>query len=499
MKASKFLYFPLILIILVSSSLFSASAEDNIKVMLNGTELSFDVPPQLVNSRTMVPMRKIFEALGAVVEWNSDTETVTAVKDETVIIMQIDNVAMQIDEKNITLDVPPMLIDNRTLVPIRAVAEGLNADVLWDNDTRTVVITKEETAEKTRPAKYPEEGILFGYGDDGIAELQYNARCAFEQNQLPLTFFVSENETIDYINNSNVDKIKEDILEIWKMSAKNAILNDLELSGKSIRFDNEEYMDEKLIEYDLGDEHIDSVTLEKIDADTNAIIIKLIDTSWMSLSTYIGITYNKDLGLKYFTLEKSLDSLDDGSENYMFCSVEFNSRSSYYSVKNNKIAFINAIKDMCVPLELVAGTAVAEEGALIDGRKCTLIATVTVIDFESGGAVSFDEDTSVSTLAGVSIYNDKGENITSKLYFRKIQLSKGSEIVNGIIYKKSNSSDHSYDFASGWKPGDFVDVTVEIEDSKGKLVKIGAKNIKVWDLEESLQNLLGLGMKVEIN
>ena len=96
-------------------------AQQDIKVLLDGTELTFDVPPQLINDRTMVPMRRIFEALGALVQWDEDTQTITAVKDEINVTMQIDQPVIVVSGEEITLDVAPQLVGDRTLVPIRAV------------------------------------------------------------------------------------------------------------------------------------------------------------------------------------------------------------------------------------------------------------------------------------------------------------------------------------------------------------------------------------------
>ena len=115
---------------------------DDIKVVLNDSELAFDIPPQLVDGRTMVPMRKIFESMGAEVDWNGDIQTITSTKDATVIVMQIDNLVISVSGEEIVLDVPPRLIAGRTLVPVRAVAEGLGADVEWDSNTQTVRISK---------------------------------------------------------------------------------------------------------------------------------------------------------------------------------------------------------------------------------------------------------------------------------------------------------------------------------------------------------------------
>jgi len=128
-----------------------------IKVLLNGAELSFDVPPQLINDRTMVPLRVIFEALGAEVEWDEDAQTVTALKDGIGIIMQIGNDKMYIYDghteprETIILDAPPQLVDGRTLVPVRAVAEGFGAEVLCDGYTQTVIVRQEVEVDINAP------------------------------------------------------------------------------------------------------------------------------------------------------------------------------------------------------------------------------------------------------------------------------------------------------------------------------------------------------------
>lgn len=141
MKCKRVVSLFLTLIMVIGMFAIPVNADSGIKVLLDGQELAFDVPPQLINSRTMVPMRKIFEAMGAVVDWNGDTQTVTATKEDITVIMQIDNTVIKVNDENIKLDVPPQLVDSRTLVPARAVAESLKAKVDWDGDTQTVIIT----------------------------------------------------------------------------------------------------------------------------------------------------------------------------------------------------------------------------------------------------------------------------------------------------------------------------------------------------------------------
>lgn len=123
---------------------------NEVKVQLDGDYLDFTdadgekVEPQIINDRTMVPMRKIFETLGATVEWDGENRIVTGTKEDTEIKLQIgSNIATKTvsgETKNIELDVTPTIVDGRTLVPVRFIAESLDKTVGWDSDNRTVVI-----------------------------------------------------------------------------------------------------------------------------------------------------------------------------------------------------------------------------------------------------------------------------------------------------------------------------------------------------------------------
>jgi len=113
-----------------------------IKVLVNGSTVTFDQPPIIENGRTLVPLRAIFEALGATVEWEQSTQTVTAVKDDITITLKIGDAFLTKNGERIALDVPAKIVGGRTLVPARAVAESFGADVQWDQATRTVTITE---------------------------------------------------------------------------------------------------------------------------------------------------------------------------------------------------------------------------------------------------------------------------------------------------------------------------------------------------------------------
>lgn len=118
--------------------------DESIKVKLNGNEIHFDEEPLMINDRVMVPMRKIFEELGATVEWEEDTQTVTAIRGITFVKIAIGSNTLSITgvkNENISLDSPAQLINGRTYVPVRAVSEALNTVVSWNGDEQTVYIS----------------------------------------------------------------------------------------------------------------------------------------------------------------------------------------------------------------------------------------------------------------------------------------------------------------------------------------------------------------------
>lgn len=119
-------------------------AESEVTVNYEGVKMNFDVEPFIDGDRTLVPMRAIFEKAGADVTWDEDTRTViTAYKnidDQIFIILQIGNDKAFVGDKAVTLDVPAMIVNDRTFVPLRFVIENLGKDVTWDEETKTVDI-----------------------------------------------------------------------------------------------------------------------------------------------------------------------------------------------------------------------------------------------------------------------------------------------------------------------------------------------------------------------
>lgn len=111
-----------------------------LSVTYNADPIEFDVPPQNINGRLLVPMRAIFEALGASVEWDPSTQTATGTLDERIVSVTIGKTTAYANGRPVTLDVPAQVIESRTLVPLRFIAESLDTNVQWDATTGTARI-----------------------------------------------------------------------------------------------------------------------------------------------------------------------------------------------------------------------------------------------------------------------------------------------------------------------------------------------------------------------
>lgn len=116
-------------------------AADEINITVDGENVISDTPTQIMDGRTLVPLRVIFEALGAEVNWNSEEKSLNAVKDDTEIYMKIGEKTYTVNDEVKVLDVSPAIIEGRTMVPVRAISESFGCDVKWDSESRSVIIT----------------------------------------------------------------------------------------------------------------------------------------------------------------------------------------------------------------------------------------------------------------------------------------------------------------------------------------------------------------------
>lgn len=135
----RFMAWMMIALLLAAALPAAAMADDetNARVVVDGILLETDVPPLLLNGRTMVPFRAIAEALGVAVQWQGESRTVLATGQGTSLTLVVGEKRAIVNGVEQELDVEPQLVANRTLVPARIFAESFGATVVWDGPSRT--------------------------------------------------------------------------------------------------------------------------------------------------------------------------------------------------------------------------------------------------------------------------------------------------------------------------------------------------------------------------
>lgn len=121
-------------------SVNAADSENDIKIRINGVLESFDTNAVITSGRTLVPLRGIFEKLGAEVSWDPETREISAEKKGISVNLTVDSAKAYVNGKEVTLDVPAIIISGRTMVPLRFVSEAMGAIVEWDGERRCAYI-----------------------------------------------------------------------------------------------------------------------------------------------------------------------------------------------------------------------------------------------------------------------------------------------------------------------------------------------------------------------
>lgn len=140
------LFFILLATFLMTS--FSSQAASDIKLYIDGSEVECAVAPMIVNDRAMVPARVVFENLDADVKWDPSEYKVHIKSENTYIVFTIGKKDAVLNGKKVSLDAAPVIVSDRTMVPIRFVSENLGYDVDWNGNTRCVFVTTPEPPEE---------------------------------------------------------------------------------------------------------------------------------------------------------------------------------------------------------------------------------------------------------------------------------------------------------------------------------------------------------------
>lgn len=149
----------------------------------------------------MVPLRAIFEAIGAEVIWDDTTSTVTAYNQTHIVTATIGGGIISADGEQRRIDVPPMLVENRTLVPARFVAEAFGCGVSWDANSLTVNIT-------TAPLDYTKvERDTMGFNENGTQQSNVKEYEYYPDSIVPDYSYVTGEKLADFRKNTRGTRI----------------------------------------------------------------------------------------------------------------------------------------------------------------------------------------------------------------------------------------------------------------------------------------------------
>ncbi|HHU70208.1 MAG TPA: AMIN domain-containing protein [Thermoanaerobacterales bacterium] len=160
-----------------------------VNLIINGQEVKPDVPPTILNGRTLVPIRIISETLGAQVDWDSTTKTVNISYYNDKIVLKIDDKNAYINDTIVELDVTAKTIKGRTMVPIRFISEALGAEVGWVQETSTVIVNKEST--KITDVLFEETSEGYQLQIKGTAPLKYDIKTLSDPERLIIDIYDS--------------------------------------------------------------------------------------------------------------------------------------------------------------------------------------------------------------------------------------------------------------------------------------------------------------------
>ena len=119
----------------------SVQAAD-LSVTMNGAAITFDAQPFIEQGITLVPMRAIMDTLGATVEWDAATKTVTATKDDKTVVLTINSKQAIVNGQAVELDVAAKIVGNRTFVPVKFIGEQFGLNVEWNGTDKVVSLSE---------------------------------------------------------------------------------------------------------------------------------------------------------------------------------------------------------------------------------------------------------------------------------------------------------------------------------------------------------------------
>lgn len=226
---------PVLILLLIFSAFFTCSAAareyyydgawhpyegNEFSLKVNGVTLKTSMPPIVFESYSVVPAREVFEHLGAMVEWDGEDATVTVKYDKTEIFLKINSTKAEINGDKVTMPIAPKIINEKTMIPVRFVAEEIGLLVDFDSKTDTVLIETKENNEEVI-----EEKVKITEVKNRISSSKKRATVTIKTDSDKAEYSVFTMESPDRIvadiknseNKSGIDSIKVDEYNLEKI------------------------------------------------------------------------------------------------------------------------------------------------------------------------------------------------------------------------------------------------------------------------------------------
>jgi len=229
------------------------NTQNNISIRVNGTAVKSDVSPVIVNDRTLVPARAIFEQLGAQITWDGKTRQVGVALGEYKILLTIDNKKALVNDKNVEMDVPAQILNNRTLIPLRFVGEQLNMKVSWN------------AAEKLVTVDYKKDGDVMAELDDII----YTSEGKNDKVTLHITNCSDYN--VFKIEDPDKNRIVVDLPNTYM-----AIKDKINIKSEQIKAVRYSQFEEKVVRVVLD---VNSKSQYKVEQQPDKLVVSILGTS----------------------------------------------------------------------------------------------------------------------------------------------------------------------------------------------------------------------------
>lgn len=251
---------------------------ESVYLYVDGNEIdNLIMPPIIINGNTLVPAREVFEPAGAVVDWKKETNEVYIAYDNSIVILKINSKTANVNGVETTLSVPAKIINNKTMIPIRFIAEAFGFDVEWNNKERKINI------DSKKDIKNDNDDIVISNGALNITETMSEETSEISSAEVT-TEITTETTTNDF------NKYKEQNFNNYL--SYNSNLKRISISKEKLNIDikqikeNDDYLNKKytfLFPYDyssiinegkyiINDTYLDSIVIQYSNGNTNFII-----------------------------------------------------------------------------------------------------------------------------------------------------------------------------------------------------------------------------------